>query len=48
MPKETNEYALRVLLVRIMRTILEAPYSYTKRTLADKYGLHSGLSTTGR
>ena len=38
MPREA-EFSTRIRLVRILRTIAEYPYGYTKQLLADKYGV---------
>lgn len=39
MPKE-SEYGTRVRIVRILRAIAEHPNHYTKRALAERYGVH--------
>ena len=36
--KET-EYATRTRVVRVLRTVMEAPYRYTIKALAEKYGV---------
>jgi predicted DNA-binding transcriptional regulator YafY len=34
------EYGTKMRLLRIMRTLIERPFGYTKRQLADRYGVH--------
>lgn len=39
MAKEA-EYGTKVRIMRVLRALLDRPYGYTKRQLADKYGVH--------
>lgn len=39
MPKD-NEYGSKARLLRILRTVMESPYRYTKKSLAARYGVH--------
>lgn len=39
MSKYAAEYGTKVRLLRVMRALLEHPFGYTKRQLADRYGI---------
>jgi predicted DNA-binding transcriptional regulator YafY len=40
MPKKDHEYATRVRIIRILRTLIERPNAYTRQHLADLYGVN--------